>query len=675
MKKISYSLLLLLFLSANLYSIPKWERLNGPLICSNRQFFKSGGMLFGYKISGGIEKMAPDSLNWNGYFSGLTNSSLLTFASFDKYLFTGTNGDGVFLSTNNGSAWKAVNNGLSKRIVYSLYFDNSILYAGTNNGGVFYTTDFSKNWTSINIPQTDTIIKCITVSGNNLYAGSEGNGVFISIDNGVSWSQINNGLTNLNIGALLTVGNKIYAGTQGGGLFVTTDNGSAWVQVKNGITNSYINYLLANNNDIFVSTKDGIFLSKDDGNSWKRITVDINDKDAGSMIFHNSILYSSFNDGLVYFSKDKGITWEQFGSNYRCHHIMELYVYGNNLYAGSAGYGLFLSTNNGIKWTNVYKGREGFTNILDFDNLSDTIYALSSDSGIIKTIDKGFHWFVFNSNSRNFCKNCFLIDGSDFYCGSNGFYKSNDLGSTWHEINNGINFGGIKSGKDIVSNGKFLFSGIEYYSDNLYISNNSGLSWNLNNDGIDVNNLINFFVNDDSIVYLATNYALYRSTNNGIWWDKLFSDGINALYIKNGLIFINSQEYSALYSSDNGETWNRLNMGGFTDFIISGNYLYGSTYNGVYRLDLSTLDVDESDLKESPLIYPNPAREYISVIVGANGRSPLQHNIAIYNSLGECVMESPIHPMNGIQRMNVGHLSYGLYYICIGSQCIKFVKM
>jgi photosystem II stability/assembly factor-like uncharacterized protein len=65
-------------------------------------------------------------------------------------LYAGTQGSGVFKSTNGGANWRAVNIGLTNTTVNALAIDPNtpnILYAETGRG-VFKSTDGGANWTA-----------------------------------------------------------------------------------------------------------------------------------------------------------------------------------------------------------------------------------------------------------------------------------------------------------------------------------------------------------------------------------------------------------------------------------------------------------------------------------------------------------------------------------------------
>jgi hypothetical protein len=94
-------------------------------------------------------------------------------------LFAGTEGDGVFLSANNGTRWTAANSGL--RIysdVEALAASGSTLFAGTSINGVYLSTDNGASWATANSGLTDSAVLSLAVSGGTLFAGTYGGGVW-----------------------------------------------------------------------------------------------------------------------------------------------------------------------------------------------------------------------------------------------------------------------------------------------------------------------------------------------------------------------------------------------------------------------------------------------------------------------------------------------------------------
>jgi hypothetical protein len=83
---------------------------------------------------------------------------------------------------------------------------------------------------------------------------------------------------------------------------------------------------------------------------------------------------------------------------------------------------------------------------------------------------------------------------------------------------------------------------------------------------------------------------------------------------------------------------------------------------------------DESDAIQ---IIPNPAGDLITVdLKPSEGFEPSEGSeISIYNTLGECVMTESIHPMTASHRMNIQSLPKGIYFVKVGCETAKFVKL
>ncbi len=162
----------------------------------------------------GAQSLQAQWIQTNGPYG----SDILCFAVNGSHIFAGTFGDGVFLSTNNGTSWTTVNTGLTNTFVLSLAVNGSNLFAGTGSG-VFLSTNNGTSWTAVNTGLTNTFVRSFAVAGSNLFAGTNGDGVFLSTDNGSSWRAVNTGLTYPYVLALAVNGSHLFAGTSDGGVW------------------------------------------------------------------------------------------------------------------------------------------------------------------------------------------------------------------------------------------------------------------------------------------------------------------------------------------------------------------------------------------------------------------------------------------------------------------------
>ena len=153
--------------------------------------------------------------------NGTKGEFIRCFAVSGTNLFAGTNGDGLFLSTDNGTSWSAVNSGLTNNFVWALATSGTNLFAGTQGDGVFLSPNNGTSWSTVDsgLPNIASDVFALVTSGTNLFAGTYGDGVFLSTNNGTSWSAVNSGLTNTSVFALATSGTNLFAGTQGDGVW------------------------------------------------------------------------------------------------------------------------------------------------------------------------------------------------------------------------------------------------------------------------------------------------------------------------------------------------------------------------------------------------------------------------------------------------------------------------
>jgi ligand-binding sensor domain-containing protein len=139
----------------------------------------------------------------------------MSFAVNGMNLFAGTNGYGVFLSTNNCIRWYSVQTGLTNGNVYALAISDTNIYAGTDDG-VFLSTNNGGSWAAVNTGLTNRYISDFAISGINLFVGTTLGGVFLSTNNGTSWIAINTGLTDSTVNCLAICDTNLFAGTNSG---------------------------------------------------------------------------------------------------------------------------------------------------------------------------------------------------------------------------------------------------------------------------------------------------------------------------------------------------------------------------------------------------------------------------------------------------------------------------
>jgi len=335
-----------------------------------------------------------------------------------------------------------------------------------------------------------------------------------------------------------------YAGTFGAGIFKSADGGTSWHSINLGLTNLYI-YSLAIDptqpSTLYSGTYHSqVYKSKDGGNSWSW---------SGTGIQDQAVVYSIAIDPLT----------------------------PTTLYASTRG----ISNNNNPPWNGVvYKsidaGQTWTPSLWNVGGMGyeDWVYSLAINPNAPNQVFAATHEY--------------------------GPFRSDDYGSTWHSIHNGIN---DPSGRDIVissqaENSSILYLGVWHF-DSVYKSINSGDLWTGANNGIPSVKVYSMAIDPyttDS-VYMATfSNGILRTVDGGNSWlsaglqnELIYTVSINPR--QTNILLAGTSGNGLSRSMDYGNSWQRSDTGInntiVTAVVDSPTYpdrIYASLYGaGVYQ--------------------------------------------------------------------------------------------
>ena len=266
-------------------------------------------------------------------------------------------------------------------------------------------------------------------------------------------------MNNKEIHSLAVNGNNIFAGTSDYGVYLSTNNGTTWTQTAL-CSNSYgfIVYSLAvSGNNIFAGTSytyPVVFISTNNGNNLDANFWKLNVRSlavSGNNIFAGTEFYG------VWLSTNNGITWTQSGLDSLW--VVSLAVSGNNILAGTEFYGVWLSTNNGSNWSHIGLNNRSVWSLAIHGN---NIFAGTTDYGVYLSTNNGTNWTQTALNNRSI--NSLAVSGNKIFAGTYqyGFYFSSDNGNNWIQFNQGFNV--VPTiGALLVAN-DYVYTGTEYYS-------------------------------------------------------------------------------------------------------------------------------------------------------------------------------------------------------------------
>ena len=549
----------------------------------------------------------------NGPYGG---GSVFCFAMNGSNIFAGTEFNGVFLSTNNGSNWIAVNNGLTNLNIKALIVIGTNIYAGTYGGGVFVSTNNGNSWTTANTGLTHTYITSFAVSGSNFYAGTMG-GVFLSTNNGSSWTAINNGI-NKYIYSIAASGSNVYAGTDGG-VYKSTNSGSTW----SFYTVSYgdiVNSIAFCGNFIFAATLGhGVYVSSN-GSSWSvstpypgyiyniyTLAVSGTNIYAGTgggftggsilfssngganwvtlkdSIFVQSLLISGSNIFAgttkgVYLTANNGSNWSVTNNGLINNSVSLLASNGTNIFAGTFLGGVFRSINNGASWTET----SYLSNVTSL-TFNDTIIYAGTGGGVLKSANYGNSWTFVASGGTNQV-NTIVVKGSNIFAGTNFGVFLIANGSGWTPINNGLTTLLVRS---LVLNGNDIIAGT---AGGVFLSSNNGSSWISINNGLTNLNIKTLAVSGTNI-FAGTAGGVFLSSDSGSSWtainNGLTNLNIQSLIVSDSNVFVSTNS-GVFFSSNYGNTWTAANNGLINNVVQSfavcgANVFAGTNGNGVWK--------------------------------------------------------------------------------------------
>lgn len=205
-------------------------------------------------------------------------------------------------------------------------------------------------------------------------------------------------------------GNMI-VGTVGGKIFRSTDNGVSWTQINTTMYVGFIWSLVVKNNKVFAATEQGVFVSNDNGASW--ILTSLTGKDVRTLGKANDgSLYAGTWGFGIYKSQDDGMTWTEVnnGLTNLAIHALAVDSYGS-VYAGTFGEGIFKSQNGGSSWTKLNIGYDFIWSLAVTS--TNRLVAGTYGSGVIYSTDLGQTWTPNNNNLPSTFIYSISVDAND----------------------------------------------------------------------------------------------------------------------------------------------------------------------------------------------------------------------------------------------------------------------
>ncbi len=353
--------------------------------------------------------------------------------------------------------------------------------------------------------------------------------------------------------------------------------------------------------------------------------------------------------------------------------VYSLVTKGSEIFAGTNGGGVLLSTNSGLTWTAASTGLSNpyvwSLAVSDTNIFAGTI----GGGGIFRTTNDGKSWTDANTGIGDATVAALAVIGSNVFAGTNGFaggvYLSTDEGAHWSPTS-ATNTYVMSLGTDGVN----LLIGT--YGNGALLSPDNGTSLTTMNTGL-TNLFVQAFIVNGADLFVGTGGGIFMSTDGSTW---ALSDSATLKTSVLSFAVSGSNIFAGIYggvllSTDNGTTWNPVDSGfagnpNVYSLVVSGKYLIAGTDGGVYRRPISQMVTAVSkngNLRPTHFSlsqnYPNPFNP--TTIINYDIPRLSHVTLIIYDILGRQVEEL----MNGekapgrYQAMfNASNLPSGVYF-------------
>lgn len=580
--------------------------------------------------------------NWSSYtFSQMNRISCVYFIDEDIG-FVGDDKGYLMRTSNGGESWEEVFYEVWNSI-YSIRFVSSEIGIATSIDQILKTTDGGQSWDVISFPESDSFYSVAWAGENTVYiAGTMG--VFRSFDAGLNWENLNQSTTRNGFTTAAYYGeNTILAFSNASSIIRSEDNGYSWDELPPPSTGyyPYRNACEVNNEEIFVITLSGKILKTiDGGDSWEIIDPGIVAQGIDIIFQDSQTGFVSLADGNIYRTTDGGQNWSSVYSG--TYNIMKIRFFDSQFGMAVGDAGIILrTTNGGLTWVEIANPNTNLYNDLVFLN-QDTIFAIGKWGRIYRSTDSGLNWLQIPTGNNNELVSIVFLDQNTAYITTSVFgttLKTTDGGNTWaYDTYLGSNY----SKAMLTPNGSILVVGGYGHISILPVEG----SWNT----------------PSSPVALAAQSI--TPTGFTAHWDA--SEGA-----KSYLLFVSNDGFNTCiegYHPYKTQTTEATITGlepniSYSYKVIASNEAGNSAFSNTIDIQTPPLGIGHENVFKV-MVYPNPAKEYISIGVLENVGEA--YEIAIINYCGQ---ELEIFQLReGTRVIDVRSWPAGIYLLKITNQ-------
>lgn len=315
---------------------------------------------------------------------------------------------------------------------------------------------------------------------------------------------------------------------------------------------------------------------------WESCNNGIYGGNVKSISTNNDSIYAGTYLGGLYLSTNFGEKWTQIYIDLKNYYIKSMLFSGSSIFIATNGGGIYTTSDNGKNWTPKNMGLTD-TIILSMAQSGNCIFAGSYYKGVFLTTDNGNNWVKRSFGLYSNRIYSLLLHSNNLIAGTaKGVYMSSDSGRNWVPKYSGIQDLDIFS---LATIGNNLVAGTYY---GIYLSTNEGNSWTLRKSPI--TQIVSFASIGNNIFAATKDSGIYISKDSGNTWTSS-NFGLKSYYINSLSIIGNNLIAGTIsgvfFSTDMGNTWFDNNTGitcaAISDFIDNGKYIFVSNGSGIFR--------------------------------------------------------------------------------------------
>jgi photosystem II stability/assembly factor-like uncharacterized protein len=398
-----------------------WTPLNGGFPTYITALEVKNNIIYAGAAGDGIYISTDTGATWRhtNNLNGIANGSIFSIASNNSTVYAGTL-DGCYSTTDTGHTWQEISSGLTNRFVNAFAVNSNTLFAGTQGSGVFNSSDNVVMWNSSNINVTGSFSEGILKAGNSIYNYGEG-GIYRSSNSGITWTDMNDNIVltyapNINVYSMASDGVYLYAGLQLDGAIRSADSGLTWTPINNGLDLiSDVYDIKCSGSYVYANTSFGFFVSSDHGDTWTSTDFKLfeNMTVSGNKIFGGS-------SAGIELSTDNGLTWNFITNGLPSSFAStDLYSDENTIYTAT-NQGLYMSSDTGNTWSLLNNPSSSHQFICVYGKGPNILASSINRGEITFSSDNGITWTTFNTGLPNTYITSFIIDGTNAFAGTRG---------------------------------------------------------------------------------------------------------------------------------------------------------------------------------------------------------------------------------------------------------------